>query len=154
MKTEYNDDDLRKEAPKLFGMDKKNPFEVPDGFFDTFSSKVQDKIAAEKKKTIWSVIFETVIKPKIAIPVLASLCLVAVGIKIMYRPPTVINYNETAITYNDLSQSDYLTDIDESILMDALNTATNKSNTSSKTEIENYLIENNIDVNDLANELN
>ena len=38
MKTEYNDDHLRKEAPKLFGMDKKNPFGVLN--FDTTNNKI------------------------------------------------------------------------------------------------------------------
>lgn len=153
MKPEYNDDDLRNEAPKLFGLDKKNPFEVPDGFFDSFSSNVQDKIAAQKKKSVWNLIFETVVKPKIAIPVLASVCLLTVGIKFIYMPATIINTDEATITYSDLSQSIYLADIDESVLTDALYSTSATTNSTSKTEIENYLIENNIDVNDLEKAL-
>ncbi|MEO8148466.1 MAG: hypothetical protein ABI723_12550 [Bacteroidia bacterium] len=155
----YDDDELRKDAPKLFGMEKKNPFEVPDGFFDSFSSKIQDKIAAEKKQSVWSLIYQNITRPKVAIPVLASVCIIVVGIKFLYTPGSINRNDEVAITYNDLSQSAYLDDIDESVLTDALNQTTSTVNSDSKTEsdsyrIENYLIENNIDVTDLENELN
>lgn len=159
MKAEYNDADLRNEAPKLFGMDKKNPFEVPDGYFDSFSSKLQDKIAAEKKQSAWSAIFDTIIKPKIAIPILASVCLVAVGIKFMYKPSATINATNSEVTYSDLSQSSYFHEIDESTLTEALYSSNEIANHNAKTEsdnnhIENYLIDNNIDAAELESALN
>lgn len=163
MKSEY-DDDLRKDAPNLFGKDKRNPFEVPDGFFENFSSNIQDKIAAQQKQSVWSIVYHNLIKPKFAIPVLASVCIIAVGIKLLNKTAIINTNNNIAVTYNDLSQSDYFADINVSDLSEALNNTTSSISNNVKTEsdsyrldknqIENYLIENNVDVSDLANELN
>ncbi len=37
-------EELKKQAPTLFGLDKVDSFEVPDGFFDHFPHNVQDSV--------------------------------------------------------------------------------------------------------------
>lgn len=37
-------DELRKEAPTLFGIERTDPFEVPEGFFDRFPHDMQEQV--------------------------------------------------------------------------------------------------------------
>ena len=37
-------EELRKEAPTLFGIDRTDPFEVPEGFFDRFPHDMQEQV--------------------------------------------------------------------------------------------------------------
>lgn len=149
------DDELKNEAPKLFSMEKKNPFIVPDNYFDSLTSKIQDRIAAEKKESFWSVLIKTVIQPKFAVPVLASVCLVVVGIRFLYHPASITPPAQVAVTYEDLSKSDYINDIDEHVFVEALNkNAGNATSATTNADIENYLIENNIEEGDLVKALN
>lgn len=41
-------EELRKEAPTLFGMAKSDPFEVPSGFFDYFPHNLQEQVRGVK----------------------------------------------------------------------------------------------------------
>lgn len=52
-----NDNELKKSAPYLASLEKKNSFQAPEGFFEDLPSKIEDKIQAattEKKHTYLS----------------------------------------------------------------------------------------------------
>jgi len=45
-----NDDELKKQAPLLFGFKKGEPFRSPEGYFDVFADELQKKTDAEELK--------------------------------------------------------------------------------------------------------
>ncbi len=69
-------DDLKNIVPKLSDIKKENNFSVPDGYFETFRNRLDEKIQEEDKKSIFSVFFQ-IIRPQLA---LASLMLTVVVI--------------------------------------------------------------------------
>jgi len=71
-------DELRKIAPELSKLERKNPFEVPPDYFDDLSSKIQNRISYKKEEKIsWYRIF---LKPKYSIAVSISIILIVSGI--------------------------------------------------------------------------
>ena len=71
------EEELKNIAPALFGM-KKEDQKAPDGYFDTFHTRLQDKITAPEKQSVFARIFAR-INMKIAIPALVT-CGLAVGL--------------------------------------------------------------------------
>ena len=64
-------DELKDIAPTLADVPKKDSFTVPENFFEKFPVMVSDKIHAEKNKSWWEVVMQSVLKPKFALPVAA-----------------------------------------------------------------------------------
>ena len=47
-----HDDNIQKSAPKLFSVNKENPFDVPENYFENLQSAISDKCTStEKSKT-------------------------------------------------------------------------------------------------------
>lgn len=152
MNTHEEFDDLKNDAPKLHNMDKKNPFVVPEHYFETLSSRIQDRIALENKQPQWMKIIKSLLLPKVAIPALACCLMVGVGIKYLVKPAAITVTEETAITYDELNSTEYMNMLDEEQIVTAL--AEEKDITTNTTEIEDYLIENNINESELISALN
>ncbi len=45
----------------------KNPFSVPDGYFETFPTKMQERIQSENKEYAWAIKLLRYIKPQFAL---------------------------------------------------------------------------------------
>lgn len=148
MKTEeIKEHDLKMEAPVLFGMERRNVFHAPDGYFETLTSKIQDRIAAEKKMSILDKLIEMFFAPQSLIPVAASVVIIA----FIFNANNYTAKDNTAgmdITYTELEQSGYIQEIDEQIITEAYLLA---DNSNAENELETFLIENNINE-DLLNE--
>lgn len=150
METEYNDE--LKNAPRLRGMKRENPFTVPDGYFDSLSSRIQDKINAPQPKTVWDKLFQPLQRPLFAYSMITMVMLICVGVYFNQREQTltVKQMAMATITADDLYNSGELNDMDESTLADAIPATTT---TQSSTEAEDYLIDTNTDESDLMNAL-
>ena len=76
---EWNDEnELKASAPLLFGMDKgKEEFKVPDGYFDNFHARLQDRINEPEPKSALERAFAW-LNWKIAVPALAT-CAIVIG---------------------------------------------------------------------------
>lgn len=154
MKTDDTiEDDLRNEAPLLFSREKSNPFEVPEGYFEVLSSNIQDKIAAEKSIPAWKHYLQSIFKPVVLIPVAS--CLIIMTFFLVKNNISSNNQIEIASLENvlveDLYYSDYLTQIDIQTLAEAM---PENSVSIEKTEMENYLIDHNVSIEDLSSQLN
>ena len=146
-------DELKDIAPTLADVPKKYSFIVPENFFEKFPVMVSDKIHAEKNKSWWEVVMQSVLKPKFALPVAV---LIAFGSYTYLNQQTVIAPVETeTVTAEDLSQDEILSQLDENTISDEYATITTdeSATTTETTEMENYLIDNNTDLNTLENEL-
>ena len=76
------DEELKKSAPFLFGMEKKNDFQVPDGYFDRLPSEIQDKIIEMENKSVKSKIMQF-FNWKVAVPAVSFVVILFAGIYYM-----------------------------------------------------------------------
>lgn len=56
----HSDDELNQKAPFLFGIKKEEPFEAPSGYFEKFTSELQDRIHSEKS-TWWRFLLKPIV---------------------------------------------------------------------------------------------
>ncbi len=145
-----NPDDTRPIAPVLFSIKKENPFQVPDNYFESLPSIIQERcIASQPVRKPW---YTFLLKPKISLSLGFALVLLVAGINF-----TNLN-NTTPTAPQPLSQTDQagfeVEDIDENILVDmiASTPALPKQETENTPE-EEYLIDHNIELSQLINEL-
>jgi hypothetical protein len=143
-------DEIKTEAPYLYNIPKYNPFEVPAHYFDEVPTIIQQR-CIESKPAIsiidWLLLL---IKPRFAVPVLATIFIAISGIHFMEKNADLPK-TETA---EEISVEEQLYNIDESTIVEALTTepADLKQNNANE-NIENYLIDNDIDETNLENEL-
>jgi hypothetical protein len=135
---------------------KGNPFEVPDGYFDRFPSRIAEII--EEKETTKIYTLKTVFKSIPFLAVAAMLVTVSmIGLKLL-------NQKDNSITKEEISHYIYQHGIIEEIEVDELVNYSSQSSlnemnirsTASKEEltvIEHILMEEDFDMNDLINEL-
>jgi hypothetical protein len=130
----------------------KEHFKVPEGYFDSLPTTIQQRIIDEKKKRIsWGEIVDGIFfRPKFALALASIAILIVFGVKYFNRP---INVEPVVaeISASDISNSTYLADIDELLLVNAV--ALQISIEEKDGSLENYLIENNIDINQLTEHL-
>jgi hypothetical protein len=149
-------DNIQQQIQVLPDFDKvaaQNPFNVPEGYFDSLPTAIQQRIIDERSERIsvgrW--IASVLFRPKFAVAFASVAVLLVFSVRYFSR---TINVSSTAseISYTDLSNSMYLSDIDESVLYDALAEQSN-STTQKDESIEDYLIDNHIDVSQLTEHL-
>ena len=132
------------------GFPKENPFTVPEGYFDRFPSRMSDRIVEEK--TTFKFPFPSLLKPA-PIIAFASITVIA-GIY------TLNVFKTSSGTLSDEDVSSYVyqegiideMDLDEIIEYSEVavaDTSTRQENESS--EIEKYLLDEDIDLNDIIN---
>ena len=151
MQTEY--DDELKNAPSLRGMKGKNSFTVPDGYFDSLSSRIQDKINAPQPKTVWEKLLMPLQRPVFAY---ATITIAVVSYAVVYFSQTPVvtkQIAETSITADDIYDSNIITDYDETLLAEALIITSDEkhSETSAQQDVDDYLMDNNTDELELIN---
>jgi hypothetical protein len=131
---------------------KENPFKVPDGYFDRFPSRMSDRIADEK--ITFKFPFPSLLKPA---PIIAFASIaVFIGIYTL----NVFRTNSNTLTDEEVSTYVYQEGIIDEVELDEIieyseiaiaDTITIKENESN--EIERYLLDEDIDLNDIINEL-
>lgn len=148
----YIDDEL-KDSPLLKSMNRENPFKVPDGYFDSFPTIISERIAVQNSKPGWIILLQNIFRPKYIVAMFVFAAALASGI-VYFNQHTTITDQEIILSYDDLNNSNYIAQFDESDLIDAYLSGANadKSN-ESNTEIENYLLDNQTDISIIENEL-
>ena len=153
-------EEIKVEAPILSSVPKYNPFDVPVGYFDELPTIVQQRCTSTSSKNNVLEWLRLLIKPNFAIPVLIVVAIAFAGIKYIHN--TNVEKISTPLA-EEISIDDALQNIDESTIVEAL-TAENISldattisssevSTKEESEIKNYLLENNIDEQNLNTEL-
>ncbi|MEP7264326.1 MAG: hypothetical protein ABI772_07510 [Bacteroidota bacterium] len=121
-------EDELENAPFLASVAGNDPFKAPDGYFDTFSSTLIDRINAEKEKT-WSYKLNLLFrKPMILIPALA---VVVFAIIWFNRSGSEASNTQQYISmnYDDIYNSGLVSDLDESTMSDYIDADSQKSTT-------------------------
>lgn len=141
-----NTNDELKEMPQLQKMQGHEPFTAPEGYFEKLSSSIQDRIASEKKsKTI------KVFQPQWLIA-FVIIGIIGSGIYLRYAGTNEVKVEQVAdLTCDDLIESGYYTEIDESLLAEAV-ISTPDNSKDSTADLEEYIL-NNTDETTLINSL-
>jgi hypothetical protein len=149
---DYLDDEL-KDTNILKNMGRENPFQAPDGYFDSFPSIISERIASDESKPGWIIFFQNVFRPKYVVAMFVFATVLTSGV-VYFNEHTTATNQEIILSYDDLNNSNYIDQIDENDLIDAYNSnaEADKSN-ENNSEIENYLIDNQTDISTLENGL-
>ena len=124
-----------------------NPFAVPDGYFENLPSIVSENILTRKSKLeLW---LSSIQRPRIAIPIAFATLILLAGL-FFYKQSSVSNMPVQQLTAEDLSNSNFIQSIDEDFFVEVL---ADQTSDNSDESIEQYLIDNNIDINQIENKL-
>lgn len=142
----------------LSDIKKENPFVVPANYFDYLPARIQEKVHA--KKTSWiDSILEKLFSPRLAYALSITILLTAAGIYYFNQNEKIIENNVALSELNKTELIETANDIipDENFIIDELTAEgidpSESENKTNSDEIENYLIENNVDINTLIKEM-
>ena len=145
LQDQINDfEEIKSEAPVLSAIPKYNPFEVPHNYFDELSVNIQQKIINNRSTLSYREWIIQLIRPRFAIPVLATILIAVSGINFMNKHAET----QKAEMSDQTSIEEELYSIDESTIIETLDPVAGTENGNILVEdnsIENYLIENNVD---------
>ncbi len=145
-------EEIKTEAPTLATISKYNPFEVPKDYFEYFPTIIQQRVINTKQTTSVIEWLLLLIKPRFAVPFLATIFIASAGINFMNNNAEVPQI-EIA---EEMTTEQQLYNIDEGTIIETLYAREDNEsdNTSSdESSIQNYLMDNNIDESNLNNQL-
>ncbi len=153
-----NEENLEKEAPLLHSIPKRNPFTVPEGYFDGLPVDILDKCRETTKMPAVSKIF-WLFRPQWMMAVFV--CAVCLGF--LFRNNTPPSFESLAsqvsdsAIYNNLQNNIDFVDVsslEDAVQSESAFTQPAQSDTASDQQDEiNYLINHNVDASDIENEL-
>ena len=128
-----------------------NLFKVPDGYFDSLPSSIQQRIADEKRKNVFEEWISVLLQPKFSLSLATLIILAIFGIK--YFTKHIDMESPDSISYNEVRNSEYIADMDESTLVDMLEQENNINDVKEDNSMEQYLLDNDVDISQLENRL-
>jgi len=131
-----------------------NPFRVPEGYFDSLPTVIQHRITEQNKKRSripgWA---SLLLRPRLSLALAALIILLVFGIRYFTRTTTIVA-QENSVSSEEIQNSICFSDLDESVMIDALEQQPNKNmNTKDDNSLEQYLIDNDVDISQLENHL-
>jgi hypothetical protein len=140
MKTNnQHEGDLAHIAPRLSKIKKENSFEVPAGYFDTLPHVIQDICIQQTKQKVKSPAwYYFLLKPKFGMRVAMLAIALFFGTR-FYHKQLLLKAPE------DITQV-YLSELDENAMVENI---VDNDKQKENDKIEDYLIENQVDINDL-----
>jgi hypothetical protein len=143
----------------LSDVKKENPFTVPADYFDYLPARIQERIQQTSIRESWlSKLLEKLFSPKLAFAFSITLVVAVIGIYLLQHPADVTGNKMQLSELNKKDITETANDFDESYLIDELSisTSANPSNNAvsdKQNNIEDYLIDNKVDVNALLKEM-
>jgi hypothetical protein len=135
-------------APKLNSIQKTKPFKVNANYFDKLPEEIIAKITERENKSITKNLLNSLLMPRYAIPVAASIILILITIFVFDKPASVINYPLIQYSFDDilLESPEIIESMDESLLIETLFAENGEENGSTLTldELDDYLSEENL----------
>jgi len=143
-------DNFKESAPGLFSMNKENPFNVPDGYFDNLSNEISKKCIGsniDKSTPVFKITFK-----KILIPLSIAATIIIILLIFFKEHKNAIN--KTQYAYNDMiGASEYLknlinnNELDENLIVsEIINDDTTKTGTLIQpTNIDNSILNTSLD---------
>lgn len=161
--TDIFEDNLDKEVPLLNAIPKRNPFTVPDGYFDGLPSQIIDacRKSAVKKGPVF--VYDKVFwlfRPQWMLAVF--ICVIGISLFLRNGNSPLENYEtiaaalpDSVIMQNLQNNIDYVdvSSLEEMAQNQGLMKSLQVQSDTASGQIINYLINNNVDANDIENEL-
>ena len=140
--------------PDLERMNRENPFSVPDSYFETLPTAIQQRIIDGKnKRSVAAEWISIVLRPKYTLALATFIILLVFGIKYLTKPGS-FESPDNFLSCEEVQNSSYFSDLDESILVDVLeNEQTKNPGIREDNSMEQYLLDNDIDISQLENRL-
>ena len=136
--------------PDFENVQEKNPFRVPEGYFESLPVEIQQRIADRgiKERTLAGWIMQVFTRPaaKYALA-FASLALFIVFSTKYFTRTVKVNYAEEQLPDTEQLDIFYLQQLDESTLADVYAEESSVASQAQDKSIENYLLDNDIDLN-------
>jgi hypothetical protein len=124
-----------------------NPFSVPDNYFENLSEEISQKLKTNKQRPLsW---LDSLLRPRIAIPTAFAAIIILAGL-FYFKQQSGILPQQEEFTVEDLSNSYFLETIDEGLIAEILD---NQKADTTKDNLEQYLIDNNIEISQIENAL-
>lgn len=135
-----NREEELKDAPLLRSLQNGKGFDAPDGYFDSLTSSIQDKINKPAPSGVFNLrpIFTT-----LSLGGLAILLFILLQKNTDPTVPTAPQISETEITSDDIIASGYYTEIDESLIAESFAepSISDEAPIPSDSGMEEYLLE-------------
>jgi len=133
--------------PILYTTKNENPYAVPEGYFAELENSIREKVSLAKERTASTPLY---LRPRF-IPVMAMTLVIAVcTITFFKMNRKTKSVSEKDISFNDIYNSAYVAEFDESALADMIDET--RLNTTT-TQYENYILEDNTDIYTITEEL-
>lgn len=165
----HDENDWMKEAPLLASLNRQHPFKVPDGYFEELPVEIENKISFGNhpfqvnenyfEQLHQNILSATVGEPKpqakviklrpslIVITAIAA-CLIIFALFYFKSDSGKI---ETAFN-EEWTEENILAQVDESTLIEMISASSETTSNDSAEEIEQYLLDNNIDLTEITSE--
>ena len=162
-KTDIFDDNLEQEAPLLNSIPKRNPFTVPDGYFDALPAQIMENCRKGNAKQGTSFVYDKVFwlfRPQWMLAVFIAV--ISVSVFLRHSSNTVESYEaiaaalpDSVILQNLQNNIDYVdvSSLEEMAQKQGVVGNLQAAPDTTNGQIINYLISNNIDASDIENEL-
>ena len=139
-----------KSIPNLVSVPKKDIFEVPQNYFAELEIVIGEKVSAQAEHNVLT-IEQWYRRPKLALAYAAVLVFAIVTSTYFLTNNIHQAVTDKDISFNDIYSSDYVEELDESSLVALLEESSAPSQSS--TQIDDYMIDNNVDISTLTDEL-
>ena len=148
-------DDLKKHAPWLTKIEKRNEFQAPDGYFDSLPSIIQERCLESSRSAISEKLerFRFYFY-RLVIPVSFAAIIIFFGLN--YLNPADVDNDLTAEEISIILEEDVSISIEETLLIEILmenESAQSAEFADEDEDIIDYLIDNDIDLSSIINEL-
>ena len=131
-----------------------NPFSVPEGYFEQLPLAISDAIEGQKN-SVFSLrtFFKVFLQPRVTVAFASLLLIFFISVRFFTKEITV-NAPTAEFSMQDLNNSQVLDELDESTLIDLLAEQNQDNSVEDQNEnIEQYLIDNDIDISQLESRL-
>jgi len=136
--------------PNLVSIPRGNEFEVPENYFAELENSIREKISSESENRV-SLSKQWFKRPKLVVAFATVLIFAIVTSTFIFTETKHQIITEKDISFNDIYSSDYANELDERSLVTLLEESSSPLQTSS--QIEDYMIDNNIDILTLTEQL-
>lgn len=140
--------------PDFESVSKTQPFETPEGYFEKLPLAIRKRIEAEEQTPAWKEWLQILLRPGFSVAFASVALLCILGVKYFTRE-IVVQSPQNFISSTDLSNSGLLSDMDDTMLYEALDgeNSTAENTSEDNSAIEQYLIDNDIDPTQLESHL-
>jgi len=161
--TDIFEDSLDKEAPLLNAIPKRNPFTVPDGYFDSLPAQIMEACRESTAKKSTAFVYDKIFwlfRPQWMLAVFIGI--ISISLFLRRDSNNLESYESIAATIPDSVIMEHLQNNIDYVDVSSLEEMTQKQGTMPAIQMQqdttneqtiNYLINNNVDANDIENEL-